>query len=248
MLATSLKTRTMTKDTLQGRQQFTAIFLLLTVLFCICLIVSNLMEIKTVAFGPLVITAGFVVFPLSYIINDCIVEVYGFARARFVIWLGFAMNLLVTLFLQLGLWLPGSEEWGGQEAMSLVFGAVPRIFVASFIAFLCGSMVNAWVMSRMKAAQADGIRGSFSLRAIASTLFGEGVDSLIFFPVAFAGNLPWNVIVSLIVTQALLKTLYEIIVLPLTVRIVSVLKRREQLDVVDYSGSVSYKWWKVTSF
>ncbi len=86
------------------------LFLTLTVLFCVCLIVSNLMEIKTVALGPLTLTAGVVVFPLSYIINDCMVEVYGFRKARFVIWLGFAANLMVSLLLQLGILLPGTPE------------------------------------------------------------------------------------------------------------------------------------------
>lgn len=188
-------------------------FLLLTVTFCVCLIVSNLMEIKTVDLGPLTITAGVIVFPVSYIINDCIVEVYGLARARLVIWLGFAMNLAVSLLLQLGVWLPGSATWEGQQAMELVFGAVPRVFAASFIAFLCGSMVNAIVMSRMKARHG---RRHFSLRAIVSTLWGEGTDSIIFFPIAFGGLLPWSQIVTLILTQTLLKTLYEIIILPVT--------------------------------
>lgn len=188
-------------------------FLLLTVTFCVCLIVSNLMEIKTIDLGPLTITAGVIVFPISYIINDCIVEVYGFGRARFVIWLGFAMNLAVSLLLQLGVWLPGSASWQGQEAMELIFGAVPRIFTASFIAFLCGSMVNALVMSRMKERHG---RRRFSLRAIVSTLWGEGTDSLIFFPIAFGGVLSWREIAMLIVTQTLLKTLYEVIILPVT--------------------------------
>ncbi|MGM3371908.1 queuosine precursor transporter, partial [Escherichia coli] len=85
------------------------------------------------------ITAGVIVFPVSYIINDCIVEIYGFARARFVIWLGFLMNLFVTVLLQIGLWLPGDAAWTGQSAMQLVFGAVPRILAASFTAFICGS-------------------------------------------------------------------------------------------------------------
>ncbi|MDE5726731.1 MAG: queuosine precursor transporter, partial [Duncaniella sp.] len=186
-------------------------FMLLAVTFCVCLIVSNLMEIKTVSLGPLTITAGVIVFPLSYILNDCIVEVYGFAKARLVIWLGFGMNLLVALLLQLGIWLPGAGSWHGQEAMELIFGAVPRIFVASFAAFLCGSMVNAYVMARMKLSAPDGGRGGFSLRAILSSLWGEGTDSLIFFPIAFCGILPWSEVGSLIVTQALLKTGYEIV-------------------------------------
>ena len=216
-------------------------FMLLAVTFCVCLIVSNLMEIKTVDLGPLTITAGVIVFPISYILNDCIVEVYGFNKARLVIWLGFGMNLLVSLLLQLGIWLPGADSWTGQEAMTVILGAVPRIFAASFIAFLCGSMVNAYVMSRMKIAS-GGRR--FSLRAIVSSLWGEGVDSVIFFPIAFGGILPWCEIAMLILTQTLLKTLYEILILPVTLKAVKLLRDHEGGDVTD-SPDMSYKWWKI---
>lgn len=215
--------------------------MLLAVTFCVCLIVSNLMEIKTVDLGPLTITAGVIVFPISYILNDCIVEVYGFAKARLVIWLGFGMNLLVSLLLQLGIWLPGAESWTGQEAMTEIFGAVPRIFAASFIAFLCGSMVNAYVMSKMKVNS----RGRhFSLRAIISSLWGEGVDSLIFFPIAFGGVLAWSEIGLLIITQTFLKTFYEVLILPVTMRVVKLLRDHEGGDVTD-SASTSYKWWSI---
>ena len=217
-------------------------FLLLTVTFCMCLIVSNLMEIKTVDMGPLTITAGVIVFPISYILNDCIVEVYGFAKARLVIWLGFGMNLLVSLLLQLGIWLPGAESWTGQEAMTMIFGAVPRIFAASFIAFLCGSMVNAYVLSRMKLSSGGSSRG-FSLRAIVSSLWGEGVDSVIFFPIAFGGVLAWNEIGMLIATQTVLKTLYEVLILPVTMRVVKALKEYEGAE--ETSAPKSYKWWKI---
>lgn len=229
------------QSTSAGKTQFSPTFLILTVVFCICLVVANLMEIKTVSVGPLALTAGVVVFPLSYIISDCIVEIYGFRRARFVIWLGFAMNLLVCLLLQLGLWLPGDAYWQGQEAMQLVFGAVPRILVASFTAFVCGSMVNAYVMSRMKAGR-RGTRG-FSARAIISTLWGEGTDSCIFFPLAFAGTLPWHTIGALILTQTLVKTLYEIIILPVTLRVVHKLRAIEGAEAND--TGISYKWWKI---
>ncbi len=209
---------------------FSPIFLILATLFSVCLITANLLEIKTVDFGPLALTAGVLVFPLSYIISDCVVEVYGFARARFVIWLGFSMALLVTLLLQLGIWIPGGALWRHQHAMEAIYGAVPRIMLASFTAFICGSMVNAYVMSRMKVAS----RGRrFSLRAIVSTVWGEGVDSCIFFPVAFAGNLPWSVIVSLIITQTCVKTVYEVIALPVTIRAVRRLKNLEHSDVFD---------------
>lgn len=207
-------------------------------LFCVCLIVSNLIEIKTVDIGFATITAGMVVFPLSYIINDCIVEVYGFRKARTVIWLGFAMNLLVTLFLQFAILLPGADSWQSQDAMEAVYGTVPRILGASFVAFLCGSMVNALVMSKMKVAS-GGRR--FSLRAIVSTLWGEGTDSIIFFPLAFGGILPWREIVSLIVAQALLKTAYEIVILPVTLKVVKKLKSIESTDT--YDRGISYSWW-----
>lgn len=213
-------------------------FLVLTVLFCVCLIVSNLIEIKTVDIGFATITAGMVVFPLSYIINDCIVEVYGFRKARTVIWLGFAMNLLVTLFLQFAILLPGADSWQSQDAMEAVYGTVPRILGASFVAFLCGSMVNAVVMSKMKVASGG---RHFSLRAIVSTLWGEGTDSIIFFPLAFGGILPWREIVSLIVAQALLKTAYEIVILPVTLKVVKKLKSIESTDT--YDRGISYSWW-----
>ncbi len=216
-------------------------FLVLAVLFCVCLIVANLMEIKTVDIGPFTITAGVIVFPVSYIINDCIVEIYGFARARFVIWLGFLMNLFVTLMLQIGLWLPGDSAWTGQGAMELVFGAVPRILAASFTAFICGSMVNAYVMSRMKLRSGGSGKG-FSLRAIVSTVLGEGTDSAIFFPIAFGGVLPWSTVLTLILTQTLLKTLYEVMILPVTLKVVAHLRKLESdFSVTDNN----YKWWKI---
>ncbi|MDE6528432.1 MAG: queuosine precursor transporter, partial [Muribaculaceae bacterium] len=196
--------------------------MLLSVMFVVCLIVANLVEIKTVDLGWFTVTAGLVVFPVSYIINDCVVEVYGFRKARLMIWVGFVMSLLAALFLNLAIVLPGGAEWEGQEAMEAVYGAVPRIMAASFAAFICGSMVNAYVMSRMKASAGAEMnsRRNFSLRAIVSTLWGESVDSLVFFPIAFGGVLPWDVILSLILTQALLKTAYEILILPVTVAVV----------------------------
>lgn len=206
-----------------SRGGYSLTFLILTVTFCVCLIVANLMEIKTVSLGTLTLTAGVAVFPLSYIIGDCIVEIYGMRKASVVILLGFAMNLLTVLFLQLGLALPGGPEWEGQEAMQTMFGAAPRILAASFAAFLAGSFTNAAVMARMKRNPG----GRFTVRAILSTLLGEGADSAIFFPLAFAGTLPADVIFTLIVTQTFIKTAYEIVVLPLTLLVVRRLRKVE---------------------
>lgn len=221
-------------------KKFTLPFLLLAVFFCVFLILANLMEVKVVQIGFLTATAGLAVFPVSYIINDCIVEVYGFKMARLVIWLGFLMNLIVIMFLQLAIFLPGEAQWGGQEAMEAIYGNVPRILLGSFIAFVCGSMVNAYIMSKMKVRSKG---NNFSLRAILSTFFGESVDSMVFFPIAFAGILSWETIVILIWTQALLKTGYEIIILPVTIRVVKYLKAKEGIDTFD--EGVSYKWWRI---
>ena len=214
--------------------------MLLGILFCVCLIASNLLETKVVCIGPLTATAGLIVFPVSYIINDCIAEVWGFKKARLIIWSGFAMNFLVVLFAQLAVMLPAAPFWEGEEGFNFVFGMAPRIAFASFIAFLAGSFLNAYVMSRMKVLS----RGRhFSVRAIASTLAGESADSLIFFPIAFGGVIPFRELLLMILTQAVLKSLYEVAVLPVTVRVVGYIKRIDGSDV--YDENISYNILKV---
>ena len=222
------------------KKQFSLPFVVMAMMFAVFLILANLMEVKVVKIGILTATAGLSVFPISYIINDCIVEVYGFAKARFVIWMGFLLNMIFVVFLQVCVALPGDPSWTAQAAVEQVFGNTPRILLGSFVAFIVGSMVNAQVMSRMKVR--DGGK-RFSLRAILSTVFGESADSLIFFPIAFAGMLPLATIVTLVWTQVMLKTLYEIVALPITIRVVKLLKRVEGTDVTDVN--VDYKWWKV---
>ena len=221
-------------------KQFSLPFVVMAMMFAVFLILANLMEVKVVKIGILTATAGLSVFPISYIINDCIVEVYGFAKARFVIWMGFLLNMIFVVFLQVCISLPCDPSWTAQAAVEQVFGNTPRILLGSFVAFIVGSMVNAQVMSRMKVR--DGGK-RFSLRAIMSTVFGESADSLIFFPIAFAGMLPLATIVTLVWTQVMLKTLYEIVALPITIRVVKLLKRVEGADVTDVN--VDYKWWKV---
>ena len=210
-------------------------FMLLGVLFCVCLIAANLLETKQVALGSLQLTAGLIVFPVSYIINDCMVEVWGFRKARLVIWLGFFMNFLFVLFGLAAVALPAADYWTGQAGFRAIFGLAPRIAGASFLAFLVGSFLNAYVMSRMKVSM--GGRG-FSLRAIASTVVGEGADSLIFFPLALGGVVPWSVMPALMLTQVVLKTAYELVALPVTIRVVRWMKRVEGEDA--YDQGISY--------
>lgn len=215
-------------------------FMLLGVLFCVCLIAANLLETKQVTAGPLELTAGLIVFPISYIINDCLVEIWGFRRARLVIWLGFLMNFLFVAFGLLADALPPAPYWHGQEAFHAMFGLAPRIAAASFVAFLTGSFLNAYVMSRMKVH--SGGRG-FSLRAIASTVAGEAADSVVFFPLALGGVVPWSVMPALMLTQVVLKTAYEVVVLPVTIRVVAWLKRVEGEDT--YDENISYSLLKI---
>ena len=222
------------------KKQFSLPFVVMAMMFAVFLILANLMEVKVVKIGILTATAGLSVFPISYIINDCIVEVYGFAKARFVIWMGFLLNMIFVVFLQVCVALPSDPSWTAQAAVEQVFGNTPRILLGSFVAFIVGSMVNAQVMSRMKVR--DGGK-RFSLRAILSTVFGETADSLIFFPRAFAGMLPPATILTLVWTQVMLKTLYEIVVLPVTIRVVKMLKRVEGTEVTDVN--VDYRWWKI---
>ena len=225
------------------KKQFSLPFVVMAMMFAVFLILANLMEVKVVKIGILTATAGLSVFPISYIINDCIVEVYGFAKARFVIWMGFLLNMIFVVFLQVCVALPGDPSWTAQAAVEQVFGNTPRILLGSFVAFIVGSMVNAQVMSRMKVR--DGGK-RFSLRAILSTVFGETADSLIFFPIAFAGMLPPATILTLVWTQVMLKTLYEIVVLPVTIRVVKMLKRVEGTEVTDVTDvNVDYRWWKI---
>lgn len=187
-------------------------FCLLAIVFCACLIASNIFEIKIFEAGPLTLTGGFLVFPISYIINDCITEVYGFRKARFVIWTAFALNLCFVLVAQLVRILPPETFWDGQEHFDYIFRADMRITVASLAAFVCGSLVNAAVMSRMKAADGE---HRFGWRAVISSLAGESIDSVIFFPIAFFSVGLHNLLVMML-TQIILKTAYEIVVLPVT--------------------------------
>ena len=198
--------------------------MVMTVLFCVCLIVSNLFETKAVLLGPITATAGMLVFPFSYIINDCITEVWGFREARFIIFMGFAINFLMLLLSVAAVALPSPAYWTGGEAFNFVFGLAPRITVASLAAFVVGSLLNSYVMVRMK--RRDG-ESRFSLRAIVSTIFGECADSLVFFPIAFLGVMPARELIIMMGVQAGLKTLVEVIILPVTVRVVRWLKRQE---------------------
>jgi len=215
-------------------------FMTLGILFVVCLIVSNFLETKVIQIGPVTSTAGLLVFPLSYIINDCISEVWGYRKARLIIWCGFAMNFVAVALVQLSIILPAAPFWEGGDSFNMIFGMTPRIVAASFAAFLTGSFINAYVMSKMKISSQG---KHFSLRAVVSTIAGESADSLIFFPIAFFGLIPSDRMALMVVTQIALKSLYEIIVLPVTIRIVRYVKKIDGSDV--YDTQVSFNPFKI---
>lgn len=216
------------------KKQVSLTFMVAGLLFTVCLIIANIIAQKTITVFGLSATAGILVFPVSYIVNDLIAEVWGYRKARLIIWYGFLLNFFVVIIFRLSIWLPGNDYFTQQEAFETILGASARITAASFAAFLVGSFVNAYVMSRMKIAQKG---KGFSIRAVVSTFAGEGVDSLIFFVIAFAGLMPWSILMQLTLHVAIIKTAYEIIVLPLTVFLVKRIKRIEGVDVFDEGES-----------
>lgn len=219
------------------------LFMLFSVLFSVCLIAANVLETKQIAVGTISLTGGLIVFPISYIINDCICEVWGYQKARLLIWLGFVMNFFFVLVGALCDAIPGASYWTNDEGFHAIFGLAPRIAIASFVAFLCGSFVNAYVMSRMKIVS----KGKhFSVRAVVSTIFGETTDSILFFPLALYGVVPTSELPRLMFWQVILKTVYEIIVLPFTIKLVQYVKQKEGEDV--YDNHINYSIWKIFSF
>ena len=205
-------------------------FLVLVAVFIGALIGANITAVKLLSVAGFLIPAAIVIFPLSYILGDVLTEVYGYAQARRVIWLGFLANLIVVAAIWLAQVLPGAPIWDAQEAYERILGLAPRILLASFLAYLVGEFANAVVLAKMKIAT----RGRWLwTRTIGSTLVGQGLDSLIFITLAFAGTIPTRVLMVAIVAQWLGKSAYEALVTPLTYLVVNFLKRRDGLDVYD---------------
>jgi uncharacterized integral membrane protein (TIGR00697 family) len=174
--------------------------------------------------------AGILFFPLGYVIGDVLTEVYGYARARRVIWAGFAGLLFMAFMSWVVVALPPAQGWNGQAAYEQVFGQVGRIVFASITAFWAGEFVNSYVMARMKIIT----RGKYLwTRTIGSTVFGQGVDSLIFYPLAFWGVWENKAVITVLFTNWGLKVLWEIVLTPVTYGVVNFLKRREGVDLFD---------------
>ena len=224
----------------KSKQQVSVLFMLFSILFCVCLIAANILETKQISVLGVSLTGGLIVFPISYIINDCVCEVWGFQKARLLIWTGFAMNFFFVTMGALCDWIPGAPYWNNDAGFHAIFGLAPRVAAASFVAFIVGSFANAYVMSKMKIRDKG---RNFSLRAILSTVVGESFDSIFFFPLALGGVVPTDELPKLMLWQVVLKTVYEVIALPITIRVVKALKSHEGEDV--YDNDVNYSIWKI---
>lgn len=216
------------------------LFPALTGLFVTCLIVSNIIAIKPVAVGPFFLPAAIIIFPVSYILGDILTEVYGYHRARQVIWIGFACNAVSVAAIYLSILMQPAPFWAfahfsspekSQEAYAAIFGFIPRLLIASFIAYLAGEFLNAFMMAKIKVAMQG---RHLWVRTISSTLLGQMADSAIFITMAFYGILPSTVLAKMIMMQWLTKSLYEVLLTPVTYIAVSYIKRVERVDFYDY--------------
>jgi queuosine precursor transporter len=209
---------------------------LLTAGFVTCLITANIIAVKLIDVRGIVVPAAVIIFPLSYLFGDILTEVYGYARTREVIWIGFGCNALAVVAIWVAGQLPPAAFWTGQQAYQSVLGYAPRLLAASFIAYLAGEFVNSYVLARLKVM--TGGRWLWT-RTIGSTLVGQGVDSLVFITLAFAGTIPQEQLIRVVITQWLIKTLYEVVATPLTYAAVGYLKRTEHEDYYDYETNFS---------
>lgn len=203
----------------------TELYAMLTGVFTACLIVSNIIAGKTFDFFSFTLPCAVIIFPIIYIVNDVLAEVYGYAKARRVILLGFFMNLVAVICYNITIWLPAPVFFENSAAFSIVLSSTARLLVASFAAYLVGSLVNAKLMTYLKKWDED----KLFFRCIVSTLFGEGLDAVIFITIAFFGTMPTEALLIMIVVQALFKTVYEIVVYPLTRSVIAKVKELPEI-------------------
>jgi hypothetical protein len=220
--------------TLEGRRFRTFDFVM--VAFVTILLLSNVLGAGKVAtvdlpgIGAWPFGAGILFFPLSYVLGDVLTEVYGYAHARRCVWAGFVALVFMAVMSWVVVALPPAADWQGQAAYEAVFGQVPRIVMASIVAFWAGEFANAYVMARMKLWTQG---RHLWTRTIGSTVVGQGVDSLIFYPLAFLGTWEPSLVLTVLVTQYVLKVGWEILLTPVTYKVVAWLKAREGVDVFD---------------
>jgi hypothetical protein len=202
----------------------------ITALFVAILLVSNIVSAKIINFGVFSFAGGIIVFPLSYIFGDILTEVYGYKRSRKVIWLGFSANLMMAAIFILVQKLPSAPFWHGQASYDQILGQTPRIVVASLLGYFAGEFSNSFVLAKMKIITKGKWLWS---RTIGSTIIGELIDTIIFITIAFYGILPQNALITVILSNYIVKTLIEVVFTPITYGVVNWLKKEESEDYFD---------------
>lgn len=205
-------------------------FEIIVALFVATLLISNVASSKIVQLGFLVFDGGTLLFPLAYIFGDVLTEVYGYAKARQVIWMGFGASVLMVAFFYIVQVLPSAQGWDNQAAFELILGVTPRIVLASMIAYLAGSFTNSFIMARMKILTKG---KALWKRTIGSTIAGELVDTIIFCSIAFLGTIPATLIIGVIISNYIFKVGVEVLFTPITYKVTGFLKEKEQVDIFD---------------
>lgn len=222
---------------MKEKKTVSQLFLIIAVVYVTCLLLSNLIAGKMWAVaGSITLPAAVILFPITYIFGDIFTEVYGFKKARIIIWLGFGCSFFAVLIYLITIALPHPGFWENQDAFATVLGTTPRVAAASFIGYLFGEFSNSMILSKLKVAS-KGKR--LWVRTILSTLVGEGFDSVIFIMISFWGTMDNQTVLMMIVYQYLFKVCYEVIFTPFTYAIVRWLKKKEGVDTFDYG--VKYK-------
>lgn len=211
-------------------ETFPRYFDIVACIFVAVYLISQVSSAKLFSLGPFVFPGAIVIFPVAYIFGDILTEVYGYARTRRVIWLGFIAAALLAIVLAIVQFLPPAPNWTFQQSYEQILGIVPRVVLGSLLAYWAGEFANSFVLAKMKILTQGRMLWS---RTIGSTVIGQLVDSIVFGIVAFAGLIPWSVILTLVGSIYIFKVLYEIVATPLTYLIVNRLKRAESIDVYD---------------
>jgi len=212
---------------------------IITVIFVVVLLLSNFIAVsKASSVCGFIFGSGVLFFPISYLVADVLTEVYGYSKSRRVIWIGFGALIFALVFVQVILFLPPAPGWHGQKAYESVFGNMPRSVFASILAYFCGEFANSYTLAKMKIIT----KGKYLwTRTIGSTVVGEGVDTLIFYPLALGGllNFPWHLIFSVMLGNYIMKVLWEALATPVTYKVVAYLKKNESEDYYDYKTNFS---------
>lgn len=218
---------------MKEKKEVTQLFMIIAVVYVTCLLLSNLVAGKMWAVNSnITLPAAVILFPITYIFGDIFTEVYGFQKARTIIWLGFACSFFAVSVYLLTIALPHPDFWANQDAYKTVLGTTPRVAAASFIGYLFGEFSNSMILSKLKVATKG---KNMWMRTILSTIVGEGFDSVIFITISFWGTMDNKTVLKMILFQYLFKVIYEIVFTPVTYAIVGWLKRKEGIDVYDYN-------------